>query len=43
MVGIDTEYVCEGGDGKATLEEPKGRASTFGAPAGGERVRYHDE
>jgi predicted dithiol-disulfide oxidoreductase (DUF899 family) len=24
-------------------EEPKGRASTLGAPAGSERVRYHDE
>ncbi|MEU0215313.1 DUF899 domain-containing protein [Streptomyces sp. NPDC006265] len=24
-------------------EEPKGRASAFGAPAGSERVRYHDE
>ncbi|MFF7488004.1 DUF899 domain-containing protein [Streptomyces luteogriseus] len=24
-------------------EEPKGRASTFGAPAGSERIRYHDE
>ncbi|MEU6543472.1 DUF899 domain-containing protein [Streptomyces sp. NPDC046859] len=24
-------------------EEPKGRASAFGAPAGGEPVRYHDE
>ncbi|MFF4499094.1 DUF899 domain-containing protein [Streptomyces sp. NPDC001401] len=24
-------------------EEPKGRASSLGAPAGSERVRYHDE
>ncbi|MGC0332689.1 putative dithiol-disulfide oxidoreductase (DUF899 family) [Streptomyces sp. SAI-170] len=24
-------------------EEPKGRASAFGAPAGSERIRYHDE
>lgn len=24
-------------------EEPEGRASVFGAPAAGERVRYHDE
>ncbi|MCX4701648.1 DUF899 domain-containing protein [Streptomyces sp. NBC_01373] len=24
-------------------EEPEGRASTLGAPAGSERVRYHDE
>ena len=24
-------------------EEPKGRASAWGAPAGSERVRYHDE
>ncbi len=24
-------------------EEPKGRASALGAPAGSERVRYHDE
>ncbi|MFJ4470437.1 DUF899 domain-containing protein [Streptomyces sp. NPDC089424] len=24
-------------------EEPKGRASVFGAPAGSERIRYHDE
>ncbi|BCL31397.1 DUF899 domain-containing protein [Streptomyces aurantiacus] len=24
-------------------EEPKGRASTLGAPAGSERIRYHDE
>jgi predicted dithiol-disulfide oxidoreductase (DUF899 family) len=24
-------------------EEPKGRASTCGAPAGSERIRYHDE
>ncbi|MFF5312325.1 DUF899 domain-containing protein [Streptomyces massasporeus] len=24
-------------------EEPKGRASAYGAPAGSERVRYHDE
>ncbi|MFE0456129.1 DUF899 domain-containing protein [Streptomyces sp. NPDC058914] len=24
-------------------EEPKGRASYFGAPAGGEPIRYHDE
>ncbi|MGW5969330.1 DUF899 domain-containing protein [Streptomyces sp. NPDC055186] len=24
-------------------EEPRGRASAFGAPAGSERIRYHDE
>ncbi|MFC9127354.1 DUF899 domain-containing protein [Streptomyces sp. NPDC057099] len=24
-------------------EEPKGRSSTLGAPAGSERIRYHDE
>ncbi|GEC04169.1 hypothetical protein SSP24_18240 [Streptomyces spinoverrucosus] len=24
-------------------EEPKGRASAFGAPAGSKRIRYHDE
>jgi predicted dithiol-disulfide oxidoreductase (DUF899 family) len=24
-------------------EEPKGRASAYGAPAGSERTRYHDE
>ncbi|MEU4467812.1 DUF899 domain-containing protein [Streptomyces sp. NPDC024017] len=24
-------------------EEPQGRASAFGAPAGSERIRYHDE
>lgn len=24
-------------------EEPKGRASAYGAPAGSERIRYHDE
>ncbi|WP_171109075.1 MULTISPECIES: DUF899 domain-containing protein [unclassified Streptomyces] len=24
-------------------EEPEGRASAFGAPAGSERIRYHDE
>ncbi len=24
-------------------EEPKGRASALGAPAGSERIRYHDE
>jgi predicted dithiol-disulfide oxidoreductase (DUF899 family) len=24
-------------------EEPKGRASSFGAPAGSERIRCHDE
>ncbi|MFH9708717.1 DUF899 domain-containing protein [Streptomyces luteogriseus] len=24
-------------------EEPKGRVSAFGAPAGSERIRYHDE